>query len=197
MWRRIDGDALPRASTRISSKKPKERTIHDIERRSLGERSHGSLMISRRFHLGIAFLAILLAGCGSTFTTRIQSRAAPPVPAGMLDRAEINRGVRAIERGTGINRRESDAAVRELVRRAGTDPQRLAEAAQVALQRAEGLPASKGQERAGLCARCLRNRLSKPKRIRPAGLTLASERSDAKTSRSLQYRIGHIHFRIL
>jgi pimeloyl-ACP methyl ester carboxylesterase len=106
-------------------------------------------MISRRFHLGIAFLAILLAGCGSTITTRIQSRPAPPVPAGMLDRAQINRGVRAIERGTGINPRESDSAVRELVRRAGTDPQRLAEAAQVALQRAEGLPAAKGQERAG------------------------------------------------
>ena len=67
----------------------------------------------------------------------------------MLDRAQINRGVRAIERSTGINPRESDAMVRELVRRAGTDTQRLAEAAQVALQRAEALPAFKGKERAG------------------------------------------------
>jgi pimeloyl-ACP methyl ester carboxylesterase len=97
----------------------------------------------------LAFLAIFLAGCGSTITTRIQSRPGPPVPAGMLDRAQINRGVRAIERGTGTNPRESDAAFREFVRRAGTDPQRLAEAAQVALQRAETLPASKGPERAG------------------------------------------------
>jgi hypothetical protein len=67
----------------------------------------------------------------------------------MLDRAQINRGVRAIERGTGIDPREADAVVRELVRRAGTDTQRLAEAAQVTLHRAEGFPASKGQERAG------------------------------------------------
>src|SRR4029434_446422 len=50
--------------------------------------------------------------------------------------------------GTGTNPRESDAAFREFVRRAGTDPQRLAEAAQVALQRAETLVASKAPERA-------------------------------------------------
>ena len=102
-------------------------------------------MISRKFHLGVAFLAIFLAGCGSTITTRIQSRPAQPVPAGMLDRAQINRGVRAIERSTGINPRESDAAVRELVRRAGTNTRRLAEAARAALQRAQALPASKAR----------------------------------------------------
>ena len=106
-------------------------------------------MISRKFHLCVAFLAIFLAGCGSTITTRIQSKPAPPVPAGMLDSAQINRGVRAIERSAGINPRESDAAVRELVRRAGTNTRRLTEAAQVALQRAQAFPMSKGQERAG------------------------------------------------
>ncbi len=39
--------------------------------------------------------------------------------------------------------------LRELIRGAETNPQRLAEAAQLALQRAEALPASKGQQRAG------------------------------------------------
>ena len=106
-------------------------------------------MISRTFHLGVAFLAIFLAGCGSTITTRIQSKPAQPVNDGMLDRAQINRGARAIERSTGINPRKSDAAVRELVRRAGTNTRRLTEAAQVALQRAHAFPMSKGQERAG------------------------------------------------
>ncbi len=99
--------------------------------------------------MGVAFLAIFLAGCGSTITTRIQSRPAPPVPAGMLDRAQINRSVRAIERSTGIDPKEPGAAVRELVRQAGTNPRRLTEAAQVALQRAQALPVSKSQERAG------------------------------------------------
>ena len=70
----------------------------------------------------------------------------------MLDRAQINRNVRAIERSTRIrtNPRESDTAIRELVRQGGADSRRLAEVADVALQRAASLPASKGKQRAGL-----------------------------------------------
>jgi len=69
----------------------------------------------------------------------------------MLGRAQINRDARAIERSTGIrmSSRESDVVLRELVRRAGTDPQRLTEAAEIALRRAVELSVSRRHQRAG------------------------------------------------
>ena len=81
-------------------------------------------MAEPRFIPGIAWLAIFLSGCGSTITTRIQSEPASPVPTAVLSHAQINRDVREMERAAGmrINPRESDAAVRELVRSSGTEP---------------------------------------------------------------------------
>ena len=108
-------------------------------------------MAEPRFIPGIAWLAIFLSGCGSTITTRIQSEPASPVPAAVLSHAQINRDVRGMERATGmrINPRESDAALRELVRSSGTDPERLARAAEFALERAINSPKSQRQQRAG------------------------------------------------
>ncbi|MFZ0711335.1 MAG: hypothetical protein WAM53_14960, partial [Terrimicrobiaceae bacterium] len=75
-------------------------------------------MAEPKFIPEIALLAIFLSGCGSTITTRIQSEPASPIPAAVLSHAQINRDVREMERAAGIriNPRESDAAVRELVR---------------------------------------------------------------------------------
>ena len=149
-------------------------------------------MISRTFHLGVAFLAIFLVGCGSTITTRIQSEPAQPVPDGMLDRAQINRGARAIERSTGINPRESNAAVRELVRRAGRNTRRLTEAAQVALQRAQALPASKGRERAGFAfAACEIAFRSLRESGLPASRWLTSEATQKSLAAYSRYKAGY------
>ena len=108
-------------------------------------------MAEPRFIPGIAWLAIFLSGCGSTITTRIQSEAASPAPAAVLRYGQINRDVRGMERDTGIriNPREADAAVRELFRSSGTDPKRLARAAEFALERAINSPKSQRQHRAG------------------------------------------------
>ena len=67
----------------------------------------------------------------------------------MLNRAEINRNVHAIKRESGLRIKPgtSYAAVRQLVLLAQANPQRLAEAAQVALQQAQSLQASRGDER--------------------------------------------------
>ena len=108
-------------------------------------------MAEPRFIPGIAWIVIFLSGCGSTITTRIQSEPASPVPAAALSRAQINRDVREMERTAGmrISSRESEAAVRELVRSSGTDPERLAQAAECALDRAINSPKSQKQQRAG------------------------------------------------
>jgi len=110
-----------------------------------------SSMAEPKFIPGIALLAIFLSGCGSTITTRIQSEPASPVPAAVLSHAQINRDVREMEPGTGmrINPRKSDASLRELVRSSGTDPERLAQAAEFALERAINSPKSQRQQRAG------------------------------------------------
>ena len=108
-------------------------------------------MAEPRFIPGIAWLAIFLSGCGSTITTRIQSEAASPVPAAVLSHAQINRDVREMKRAAGmrINLRESDAALHELVRSSGTDPERLVQAAEFALDRAINSPKTQRQQRAG------------------------------------------------
>ena len=108
-------------------------------------------MAEPRFIPGIAWLAIFLSGCGSTITTRIQLEAASPVPAAVLSHAQINRDVREMKRAAGmrINLRESDAALHELVRSSGTDPERLVQAAEFALDRAINSPKSQRQQRAG------------------------------------------------
>jgi hypothetical protein len=97
-------------------------------------------MAEPKFIPEIALLAIFLSGCGSTITTRIQSQPASPIPAAVLSHAQINRDVREMER---------DAAVRELVRSSGTDPKRLARAAEFALEGAINSPKSQRQHRAG------------------------------------------------
>ncbi len=98
-----------------------------------------------------AVLALLLIGCGSTITTHIQSKPVRPVPEAMLDRAELRRDVRAMRRNDHlqINGR-SFQAIRGLVLRAGTNSQRLAEAAAVSLDQAAALPIADGEQRAGL-----------------------------------------------
>ncbi len=100
----------------------------------------------------IAFCAIFVGGCGSTISTRVQSTPAQPIRVGILDRAQVTRDIRAINRVNGIHidPRNINASVRRLASRAGNNPRRLAEAAEVALQRAQALPSSQGHERAGL-----------------------------------------------
>ncbi|HET9523986.1 MAG TPA: hypothetical protein VFO90_07125 [Terrimicrobiaceae bacterium] len=112
---------------------------------------HRGLLSRLSLHSVIACLAVFLVGCGSTITTRVQSRPALPVPIGMLNRAQINRNVDTIKRQSGLRIKpgESPAAVRQLVLLAQANPQRLTEAAQVALQQAQALPASRGDERGG------------------------------------------------
>jgi hypothetical protein len=116
-------------------------------------------MAEPRFIPGIAWLAIFLSGCGSTITTRIQSEAASPVPAAVLSHAQINRDVREMDGAVGmrINLRQSDAALHEIVRSSGTDPERLVQAAEFALDRAINSPKSQRQQRAGSLSRLVRS----------------------------------------
>jgi pimeloyl-ACP methyl ester carboxylesterase len=110
---------------------------------------HRGFLSRPSLHVVITCAAVFLAGCGSTITTRIQSWPALPVPAGMLSRAQINRNVSAIKRESGLRIKpgKSHTAVLQLVLRAQANPQRLAQAAQVTLQQAQALPASRGEER--------------------------------------------------
>jgi pimeloyl-ACP methyl ester carboxylesterase len=98
-----------------------------------------------------AFLALLLIGCGPTIATRITSQPVRPVPEATLGRAQLRRDVRAIKRNDHllINSR-SFQAIDGLVLRAGTNSQRLAEAAAVSLYQAAALPTAEGEQRAGL-----------------------------------------------
>ena len=121
-------------------------------RRKAPEGSPLGFLSRLSLHLVVACLAVFLAGCGATITTRVQSQPAPPVPAGMLNRAQINRNVGAIKRESGLQIKpgKSYAAVRQLVLRAQANPQRLAEAAQVILKQAQALQASRGDERGAI-----------------------------------------------
>lgn len=121
-------------------------------RRKAPEGSPLGFLSRLSLHLVVACLAVFLAGCGATITTRVQSQPAPPVPAGMLNRAQINRNVGAIKRESGLQIKpgKSYAAVRQLVLRAQANPQRLAEATQVILKQAQALQASRGDERGAI-----------------------------------------------
>ena len=104
-------------------------------------------MVEQRRVLGIAWLAIFLTGCGSTITTRIQSEPYRPVPKGVLSRAEIVRD--ASRDKLSVDKGKPDASPGELVRWAGTDSRRLAQAAEIVLRLAESSAIAKRRARGG------------------------------------------------
>ena len=153
IWRSGEAVEIPfvrKALRTLTNKCKCEATLKT--RRKTPEGSPLGFLSRLSLHLVIACLAVFLAGCGSTITTRIQSQPAPPVPAGMLNRAQINRNVGTIKRESGLQIKpgKSYAAVRQLVLRVQANPQRLAEAAQVALKQAQALQASRGDERGAI-----------------------------------------------
>jgi pimeloyl-ACP methyl ester carboxylesterase len=96
--------------------------------------------------LGLA-ASLLLAGCGSTIITHIASHPVRPIPQGILSRVEIREDARKATQQVSVE--IAAASPEELVRWAGTNPNRLTQAAEIVLQRAELRQTIKSGARAG------------------------------------------------